>query len=116
MILTGRKVLFKTLTCSYPEGAGHMKSSSDSHFSLPQRSQERMFRGNASKVEAVNSHPIYAATSTIGPTQEEIKTLAYQCWQRRGCPAGTPELDWLQAENELKMTSKAPNLSRAAAV
>jgi hypothetical protein len=28
-------------------------------------------------------------------------TLAYQNWERRGCPHGSPEIDWLAAEEIL---------------
>jgi hypothetical protein len=34
-------------------------------------------------------------------TQESIAIRAYQLWQARGCPEGSPEVDWLQAEDEL---------------
>jgi len=32
---------------------------------------------------------------------EEIARLAYEHWQQRGCPAGSPEVDWLHAEKKL---------------
>ena len=32
----------------------------------------------------------------------EIAALAYQLWQARGCPVGSPEIDWLQAEQQLR--------------
>jgi hypothetical protein len=31
----------------------------------------------------------------------QIAALAYEYWQRRGCPIGSPELDWFQAEVDL---------------
>jgi hypothetical protein len=31
----------------------------------------------------------------------EIEKLAYRLWQERGCPFGSPEEDWLEAEREL---------------
>ena len=34
--------------------------------------------------------------------QEEIVALAYQLWQHRGCPIGSPEQDWFQAERQLQ--------------
>ncbi|HEY1261922.1 MAG TPA: DUF2934 domain-containing protein [Terriglobales bacterium] len=33
---------------------------------------------------------------------EQIATLAYQYWQERGCPIGSPEQDWLRAEADLQ--------------
>jgi hypothetical protein len=40
------------------------------------------------------------------PTQEEITGLAYSLWQARGCPEGSPEEDWLNAESALKAGSE----------
>jgi hypothetical protein len=37
-----------------------------------------------------------------GMDTDQITALAYECWQRRGCPIGSPEVDWFQAEQELK--------------
>lgn len=34
-------------------------------------------------------------------THEAIEALAYALWQERGCPEGSPEEDWLKAEQEL---------------
>jgi hypothetical protein len=32
---------------------------------------------------------------------DEIAKLAYQLWVKRGCPDGSPEKDWLRAEEAL---------------
>ncbi len=34
-------------------------------------------------------------------THEQIAALAYHLWESRGCPIGTPEQDWLDAEKDL---------------
>jgi hypothetical protein len=39
---------------------------------------------------------------TISPRHDEIEFLAFELWQERGAPHGTPEVDWFQAEDELK--------------
>lgn len=36
------------------------------------------------------------------PDQEEITALAHQFWLERGCPEGSPEVDWFRAEEELR--------------
>jgi hypothetical protein len=41
-----------------------------------------------------------AAGETVAGDQ--VAALAYQYWLQRGCPIGSPELDWFQAEEELK--------------
>ena len=35
------------------------------------------------------------------PTSDEISERAYHCWHARGCPHGSPEVDWERAEREL---------------
>jgi hypothetical protein len=35
-------------------------------------------------------------------SQDDIAHLAYALWQRRGCPDGTAEVDWLEAEAQLR--------------
>jgi hypothetical protein len=35
------------------------------------------------------------------PEPDQIASLAYALWQQRGCPEGSPEADWLRAEEEL---------------
>ena len=32
---------------------------------------------------------------------EQIQVAAYYLWEQRGCPFGTPELDWFRAEEQL---------------
>jgi len=32
---------------------------------------------------------------------DEIAKLAYELWERRGRPLGSPEIDWYTAENAL---------------
>jgi len=41
------------------------------------------------------------------PPHEEIAALAHELWERRGCPIGSPEEDWIRAEQELKSGSVA---------
>ena len=41
-------------------------------------------------------------SATIRPDQANIARLAYLYWLERGCPIGSPEKDWSQAEQDLK--------------
>jgi hypothetical protein len=36
------------------------------------------------------------------PEDRSIGELAYRLWQARGCPDGTAEQDWLEAEKQLR--------------
>src|SRR6267143_576384 len=33
--------------------------------------------------------------------QAQVAALAYEFWQARGCPDGTPDEDWFRAEREI---------------
>ena len=33
--------------------------------------------------------------------QENVARLAYSLWQQRGCPTGSAEIDWIEAEQQL---------------
>lgn len=37
----------------------------------------------------------------------DIAALAYQLWNERGCPVGSPDEDWFRAEQQLKGQSSA---------
>ena len=39
-------------------------------------------------------------------SREQIAALAYQFWQDRGCPEGTPDEDWFRAERELARSKR----------
>ena len=62
-------------------------------------------------IAAVANLPVGGTTARGGtaagvtasvPGQEEISARAYQRWHQRGCPDGSPEVDWREAEEELK--------------
>ena len=42
------------------------------------------------------------------PSQEDIAVLAYSYWEARGCQGGSPEEDWLRAEQELRSRRPQP--------
>ena len=41
------------------------------------------------------------------PTREEVARRAHALWQERGCPEGSHEEDWIQAERELNSVAVA---------
>ena len=41
-------------------------------------------------------------------THEEIAKLAYSLWQRRGCPVGSPQVDWFEAEAIVRHLHRGP--------
>ncbi len=40
------------------------------------------------------------ATATFG--HNDIAAFAHELWQARGCPEGSPDVDWLHAVKELR--------------
>jgi len=51
-----------------------------------------------------SEEPVKTIRSRLRETTNstEIAALAYHLWQARGCPLGSPEIDWLQAEQQLR--------------
>ncbi len=45
------------------------------------------------------------------PQPQDIANLAYTLWQQRGCPEGSPEQDWSEAERIMR-NEKPPTLAR----
>lgn len=54
---------------------------------------------------AAKKQTTVAAAAAAQPTRDEIARLAEKFWMDRGKPEGSPELDWLRAEQELKPAS-----------
>jgi hypothetical protein len=40
--------------------------------------------------------------ASAAPGQAKVASLAYALWVERGCPEGSPDVDWLEAEEELR--------------
>ena len=68
-------------------------------------------RKPATTTRAKRSAPTAAAAAPAtqsmqtAPTSEQIASLAYSYWEARGFQGGSPEQDWLRAEQELKTAS-----------
>lgn len=43
---------------------------------------------------------------------EVTAKLAYELWERRGCPLGSPEADWLAAEQALEASHTNSNVTQ----
>lgn len=42
-------------------------------------------------------------------SHEVTAKLAYELWERRGCPIGSPEVDWFEAEQALQVEQTNSN-------
>ena len=45
---------------------------------------------------------VVAVAASYSPSQDEIAALAFTYWAGRGYQGGSPEEDWLRAEDELR--------------
>jgi hypothetical protein len=68
--------------------------------------QNRQREAELSDTPEKNRPPRETAVNGHGmenPRHAEIATLAYQLWQTRGCPEGSPDTDWFEAVRELRL-------------
>ncbi|HJT87801.1 MAG TPA: DUF2934 domain-containing protein [Bryobacteraceae bacterium] len=56
----------------------------------------------AAFTDPVADPPSAATITETAPERSEIARLAYSFWEARGCQGGSPEEDWLRAEQELQ--------------
>ncbi len=58
----------------------------------------------------------YSAESpaVLAANSQDIAALAYQLWEARGCPYGSPDVDWFEAEQQLQDRARqAPDSQQA---
>jgi hypothetical protein len=41
-------------------------------------------------------------SSEVSISNSDIAALAYKLWQERGCPEGSPDEDWYEAQRKLQ--------------
>jgi hypothetical protein len=46
------------------------------------------------------------SSETVKSTSD-IAALAYELWQQRGCPEGSPEQDWYEAERKVQSQTES---------
>ena len=75
-----------------------------------QQKKEAVVAKSKMAVVASPESPQDAAQNVISEpgNQEEISALAYELWIQRGCPLGSPEVDWFRAEEELQRRKGLP--------
>lgn len=63
--------------------------------------QRAKLAGTTNASAGVHEQPARTDDRTY-PDSAAIAALAYELWQGRGCPEGSPEEDWSRAEEELQ--------------
>ena len=69
-----------------------------------------MARKRVSEKEIVVSAPVpvrHKLATPRAPAAEQIAHLAYSYWEARGYQGGSPEEDWLRAEQQLRVQISA---------
>jgi hypothetical protein len=52
--------------------------------------------------KAVKSDPDVQPVTATDAATNPVAIRAYELWIERGCPVGSPEVDWYQAEEEVR--------------
>jgi hypothetical protein len=68
-----------------------------------------MWRGNVPR----KAKPVLEQDDS---TREQIAALAHALWRERGCPDGSPEDDWFQAERRLEQDRKTKTVKTVSPV
>jgi hypothetical protein len=61
----------------------------------------------AATPETETGMEVVTLEATYAPAESEIAALAYTYWAGRGYQGGSPEEDWLRAEQELRAKASA---------
>jgi len=72
----------------------------------PQSSAEH--RATDQQSSGVLDKPAATASAPENVTYDDIATRAYEYWCERGCPEGSPDIDWQRAEQELHSAIERP--------
>jgi len=67
------------------------------HLTSHERSRQALEQSKNRYLQSLQTHEA---------NQQQIVALAYELWQARGCPQGSPEEDWYRAVEQLRHTSK----------
>jgi hypothetical protein len=70
------------------------------HAALPETPSTLAVGSEAAMEQIAVTPAVVVATAAASP--EEIAKLAYLYWEARGCQGGSPEEDWLRAEQEVR--------------
>ena len=72
----------------------------------PTATTKRVSRAaNVTEAPTTEIEPVAVSISATGPDGEEVAKLAYSFWVARGYQGGSPEEDWLRAEQQLSALS-----------
>jgi hypothetical protein len=70
------------------------------HLSGQEHSRQALERSSSAHEHTIEVHRTKHGVATFG--HDEIAARAHELWQARGCPEGSPEVDWFRAAEELR--------------
>ena len=73
---------------------------------------DKQWKSTTTREDAISTPSL--ETIVERENQQEIAALAYELWQERGCPEGSPEVDWFEAKRILDGFNEPPLLRRSA--
>jgi len=87
------------------EGAAHAHVVAEQHgkqVHLTGREHSRQEIKHSGRTQAYSPAADTSGHGMASFGHDEIADLAYELWQGRGCPAGSPDEDWFRAVEELR--------------
>ena len=96
---------------NHPEAAELRDAAAHAHRVAEQQGKQDHLTGHEKSRQAMehshetHGHAPVAATVGHGIAafgHAEIEALAYELWEARGCPHGSPEEDWFRAAEQLR--------------
>lgn len=65
-------------------------------------SNHKMKENAVDRPEVAQGSPVNSVNSLNSDAMRvEVQALAYRLWTERGCPIGSPEVDWFEAEEQV---------------
>jgi hypothetical protein len=91
------------------DGAAHAhRSAAETHEKQDHQTGEEQSRQAAEHSQEAHRHTEQMRPGTVNEHgiaifgHDDIAKLAHSLWQARGCPQGSPDVDWFQAAKELR--------------
>ena len=85
--------------------AGHAHNAAGEHAQEEHLTPHEQSRQEHEHGHAHDAHERQNGHHSFG--HREIAALAHELWQARGCPEGSPEVDWHEAVKELRLRAMA---------
>jgi hypothetical protein len=74
----------------------------EDHLTGHESSRQALEHTNQAYVLGQQEHERIRKGTTHEFSEQDIAVHAYELWQNRGCPEGSPERDWFQAVEEMR--------------